>query len=192
MAIIDYYDGSTDGGFTLDVVGENVGQAFTMGGVSKDISSAKFYLIVVIGSGVDTITLAAKIYACTGTPGTDGVETGGALATSDSIQYTDDLDATWVEFTFSAPYTLNASTNYCLVLECTAQVEDVVAMGVVSFDNTSPTHGGNYCYNSGTPGYNAGYDTNFYAYSSGWAGKLNGITPGKVNSVANIGKIIGV
>lgn len=198
MAIIDFFSGDDDNSRVIqtpDPVGKNFGQAFRMGGVARDIVAAKFRIVSVIGSVDDSITLAAKIYACTGTPGTDGVQTGAALATSTPIEYTESSDPfqpAWVEFTFSTPYTLNANTNYCLVLECTALTEVAAAQAIVTSDDTSPTHDGNQCYYDGSPGYNANEDTNFYAYSAGWSGKLNGITPGKVNGVANIGKIIGV
>lgn len=164
--IIDSYYGSEDSSkYFEDAVGDNYGQAFRMGETARDICGARFRMIVVIGGGTDSITLAAKIYACTGTPGTDGMQTGAALSTSDPIEYTDDVDASWVDFTFSTPYTLNANTNYCIVLECTAWTEEVLAQAVTSIDISSPTHEGNYCYNiSGTPGYNVGSDYNFFMY----------------------------
>ncbi|MCK5223166.1 hypothetical protein KAR04_00215 [Candidatus Calescamantes bacterium] len=193
--IIDYYSGSEDHSryFNENPVGDNVGQAFRMGETSRDICAAKFRMVVTAAAGADMIAFAAKIYACTGTPGTDGMQTGEALAASDPIEYTDNTAPSWVEFTFSTPFTLNANTNYCIVLECTGWVEETYTEGVTSSDESSPTHDGNLCYNiDGIPGYNANEDYNFYAYSAGWSGKLNGITPSKVNGVANIGKIIGV
>ncbi|MCK5609058.1 hypothetical protein KAR91_44700 [Candidatus Pacearchaeota archaeon] len=197
MGIIDSYHGTEEGTAILEdnPVGENFGQAFRMGGTNQDIVSAKYRLIVTIGGGADSITLAAKIYACTGTPGTDGMQTGSALASSDEIVYTDDVASAFVTFTFSSPYTLLANTNYCLVLECTAWAEDTISMARTSFDMSSPTHDGNRCYClSGTPGYNADEDHNFYAYSAGWAGKIIGVAPGKYIDIAStsIGKIIGV
>jgi len=199
MGIIDYFSGDDDNSRAIqtpDAVGKNFGQAFRMGGVAKDIVTAKFRTVVIIGGGADSITLAAKIYACSGTPGTDGVQTGATLATSTPIEYTESSDPfqpDWAEFTFSTPYTLVANTNYCLVLECTALTEVAVAQAIVTSDDTSPTHDGNQCYDNGAPGYNVGEDTNFYAYSAGWSGKLCGVSsPGKVNGIADIGKITGV
>ena len=198
MGIIDYYSGDDDRSRVIqtpDPVGKNYGQAFQMGGVSRDIVAAKFRIVSVIGGAGDSITLAAKIYACAGSPGTDGEQTGAALATSDSIEYIKSsvpFSPDWVEFTFSTPYTLTANTNYCIVLECIALTEISVAQAVVTSDDTLPTHGGNQCYNDGLPGHNGNEDTNFYIYYSGdWPGKVDNITPGKVNgvSVANIGKV---
>lgn len=202
MGIIDFFSGDDDHSRVLqtpDPVGKNFGQAFRMGGVAADIGSAKFRMVAIAVMEGDSITLAAKIYACTGTPGTDGMQTGEALATSTPIEYTESSDPfqpDWAEFTFSTPYTLEANTNYCLVLECTALTEVATAQGIVTSDDTSPTHDGNECYYDGSPGYNADEDTNFYAYSAviGWSAKINGVSPGKVNgvAVANIGKITGV
>lgn len=199
MGIIDYYYGGDNASPYFgepDPIGDNHGQAFRMGGSAIDIISAKFRLFVVVAAGADMITFAAKIYACTGTPGIDGMQTGEALATSDPIEYTDNTDPDWVEFTFSTPYTLEANTNYCLVLECTGWVEEIYSEGVTSYDDESPTHDGNHCYNiDGTPGYNVDEDYNFYAYSAYGAGSFCGVSsPGKVNGIAtaNISKIIGV
>ncbi len=188
--IIDSYEGSNDNNYSLVFVDDYVGQAFTMGGTAREICKAKFYLSATYAGGT-SIDIAAKIYACSGTPGTDGVPTGSALATSDSIQYTGDQAAGWEEFTFGTSYTLQANTNYCIVLYCVAAVDAILNIDV-SFDNTTPSHGGNYCDDSS---YNAGYDCNFFIYYSiGWSGKINNVEPGKVNGieVANIGKIIGV
>lgn len=192
--VIDSYDGSKDHAESLVFLGDYVGQAFTMGGTPRDICGAKFYYSATHAGGV-SIDIAAKIYACTGTPGTDGEPTGAALATSDSIQYTGDQAAAWVEFTFSTPYTLLANTDYCIVLECVA-VDNYILNIDVSYDNTSPSHSGNYCdYISGSGGYEAGYDLNFYIYyGDGWSRKICGVSsPGKVNGAAavHIGKIIG-
>lgn len=192
--IIDSYDGSKDIAEPLVVPPDYVGQAFTMGATARNICKAKFYFEAVYAGG-NSIDITAKIYACSGTPGTDGVPTGVALATSETIQYTGDQAAAWVEFTFDTPYTLIATTNYCIVLECVA-IDGTILYIDVSIDNTTPSHGGNYCYHiAATEGYEAGYDLNFYIYYSvGWSGKINNVEPGKVNGieVANIGKIIGV
>jgi hypothetical protein len=193
--IIDSYDGSKDGIESLVFVGDYSGQAFTMGVTPRDICGAKLYIEAVYAGG-NSIDVAARIYACTGTPGTDGVPTGAALATSDSIQYTGDVAAAWTEFTFSTPYTLLANTDYCIILECVA-VDDYILHIDVSLDYTSPSHSGNYCYYSaGSGGYEAGFDLNFFIYYSvGWSGKFCSVSSlGKINSieVANIGKVIGV
>ena len=191
--VIDSYDGSKDITDPLVFPGDYAGQAFTMGGIARDICKAKFYLAAVYAGG-NSIDIAAKIYACSGTPGTDGVPIGVALATSNIIQYTGDQAAAWVEFTFDTPYTLIATTNYCIVVEC-IDIDGTILYIDASIDNTTPSHSGNYCYYSaGDEGYEAGEDLNFYIYYGvNWSGKINGITPGKVNGihVAFVGQVIG-
>ena len=190
--IIDSYEGSDDTGAFYGDVGYYIGQAFTMGGTERDICAAKFN-VVVEDNGGTSIDVAAKVYACSGTPGTDGIISGAALATSDSIQFTS-AGTTWTTFTFSTPYTLTATTNYCIVLECVAVVGNMVVGPTM--DTTAPTHDGNTCLNViGIDDYENNNDTNFYIYyGDGWSGKICGVSsPGKVNGVAavHIGKIIG-
>ena len=190
--VIDSYDGSKDTNYSLVFLGEYVGQAFIIGGTARDICKAKFYLSATYAGGT-SIDIAAKIYACTGTPGTDGKPTGAALATSDIIQYTGDQAAAWEEFIFSTPYTLLANTDYCIVLECVGVVDFILNIDI-SFDNTSPSHSGNYCSDVGPE---SAYDCNFFIYYDlgGWSGKICGVSsPGKINSIegANIEKVIGV
>lgn len=163
--IIDSYDGSDDDGAAYRCIGCYIGQAFVMGGTPRDICGAKFNVNVVDNGGGVSIDVAAKVYACTGTPGTDGIVTGAALATSNTIQFTTS-QTTWTTFTFSTPYTLDASTNYCIVLECMA-VDGNMIVGPTS-DTTSPTHAGNMCLDIlFGDDYDNTNDTNFYIYYAG-------------------------
>lgn len=163
--IIDSYEGSDDTGAFFQCVGCYIGQAFTMGVTARDICGAKFNVDVVDNGGGISIDAVVKIYACTGTPGTDGMITGGALATSDTIRFSTP-QTTWTTFTFATPYTLNALTNYCIVCACAA-VNGNMIMGPTA-DSSSPTHGGNSCFDlfGFLDDYNTN-DTNFYIYYAG-------------------------
>ena len=191
--VIDSYEGSNDSGEYLWIQTDYIGQAFLMGATPRDICKASFYHNVE-GSAPLDVDAAVRIYACSGTPGTDGRPTGEALATSDILKHSSDCDAAWVTYTFSTPFTLAANTAYCAVLEFLVSDMDVLCH--VKYDNTSPSHGGNYVERiAGTPAYYADRDCNFRLYyGDGWSGKICGVSsPGKVNGVAavHIGKIIG-
>lgn len=189
--VIDSYDGDKNATYPIEASNKYCGQAFTMGGTGRTICGAKFYLDN--NASGPNITVEARIYACTGTVGTNGQITGAALATSTSQSFNTVQGAAWVEFTFLTPYALSANTDYCLVLYCSARTSP--AQIDVWSDASSPSHGGNFCFLGGT---NNGWDNNFYAYSepfSDWTGIILGVTnPAKVNEIAkaNISKINGV
>jgi len=64
----------------------------------------------------------AKIYASTGTPGTNATPTGAALATSEAVNVLTELDTAWSEWTFfefSDPFETTDGTDYFVVLEYT-------------------------------------------------------------------------
>ena len=160
--VIDYYEGSNDASEVLWFQGDYIGQAFLMGATPRDICKASFYHNVE-GSAPLDVDAAVRIYACSGTPGIDGQPTGGALATSDIIKHSSDRDAAWVTYTFSTPFTLEANTAYCVVLEFI--VSDMDVLCYTYYDNTSPTHDGNYVEKiAGTPTYYADRDCNFFIY----------------------------
>lgn len=163
--IIDSYEGSNDAGELLWFVGDYIGQAFMMGATPRDICKASFYHDVMASAGY--VDVAVQIYACTGTPGTDGEPTGAALATSDIIRYTANQDAAWTLYTFSTPFTLEANTAYCAVLEFLVS-SDMGVQCAVDYDNTSPTHDGNYIEEiAGFNSYHVGRDCNFKLYYDG-------------------------
>lgn len=164
------------------------GQAFTMGGVKKTCCAAKFVIYTDDSCGTPNVNFTAKLFACTGTPGTDGEATGEALATSNTINKGVMTGPTEQLFTFGTPYELQANTDYCIAIE----IEKVAETGGIGQDSISPTHSGNHFDNNGPD--NA-EDAVFWIYAeSGWGAKINDITPGKVNgvAVADIGKINGV
>lgn len=117
-----------------------IGQAFA-NTYQSVISSAKFYLKT---TGTPTGTMTAKLYALTGTFGTTAVPTGSALATSDLVNV-NTLTSSYalITFNFSTPFTMDANTNYGIVLDASAVSGSVSAYVIAGMDNTSPTHTGN-------------------------------------------------
>lgn len=155
-AVIDSYDGSKDNSQTLDQVGRFAGQAFTIGGTERIICSSKFYYYVT-GSG--TMVLESRIYACSGAVGTTGIPTGSPLATSTNITYTSAQGVSWVEYTFPTPYTLSASTDYCISLYVVGEPVNGLETKIY-FDISAPTHSGNAYTFFGAQA----ADCNFYMY----------------------------
>ena len=130
------------------------GQTFTMQS-TYSISSAKFYMAK---NNSPVGTLYAKIYATTGTVGTDALPVGDALATSEGIDVTT-LPVTpnfeLITFTFSGDeqVLLFASNNYAIVCFFDASLATNYDLALVGEDNTTKTHAGNGCslYNGSTP-----------------------------------------
>ena len=187
--------------FNIDAIGEYSGQAFTLGSTTRDVCKASFFLNFEELDAGEYYTVRAEVRACSGTVGTNAVPTGAALATSDNVTITNG-DTGWdswtlYNFDFSTPYTLTASTDYCILLYIVAEncaPNDDLEFGA----EYQGAHAGNYFENGS---YNANYDAIFYIYydadvvATGWTGIVNGVTnPEKVNgvSVANIVKVNGV
>lgn len=77
-------------------------------------------------STIPSGTLVAKIYAMTGTFGTDGKPTGSALATSATIAATSfTLTNAYYTFTFSSSLVLQAGLNYCIVVDVSSSTQDL-------------------------------------------------------------------
>lgn len=149
---------SHDALFHLDNNGEMCGQAFTNGNGARNISDAIFYLesVRIAGSDPFNANIYAEIFAATGVVGTDAVPTGNALGSSphNGFSWIDENDAKDFSFPFdtqwSNPCMLQQNTDYVIVLYIegmTGTGEIDVCMGV---DETSPTHAGNFCYNTGS------------------------------------------
>jgi hypothetical protein len=122
------------------ILGDTVtarGQVFQASS-SRNLSSVEFEMGI---AGSPTGTVVAKLYAITGTPNSDAVPTGSALATSDTIDASNITD-TWWRFVFngSNKYTMTQNTWYAIVLEYTGDSSNNLR---VEADNTTPTHGGN-------------------------------------------------
>lgn len=144
-----------------------IGQAFAMGPVSKDLSCAKFVLEIDDCMGFP-VTFEARLYACSGTPGTDGIITGAPLAVSQNTYSINKITGeTLYEFGFDN-YTLEANTNYCIVVFTDSNFTAID----IACDIYSPTHAGNLVREI-APGYRADRDCIFYIYhSSEWEEQL--------------------
>lgn len=117
-----------------------IGQTFPVAEHIR-VTLAKFYLKVV---GTPTGTLNAKLYAMTGTSGTNGTPTGSVLATSRSVNVSG-LTTSYAltEFRFDTPYEIEEAGNYCIVLDATGVSGDGSNHVIAGMDSTSPSHAGN-------------------------------------------------
>ncbi len=138
--IVDGY-----GGFSSTVY-----YSFTSGGTSRGgqaialgaAATLKGVRFLLWKTGSPTGAMTASLYACSGSPGSTGVPTGAALATSAPIDASAvSAGPSWMEFEFSAPYAA-AAGNYCVVL---------------SYDNASAIHYVNFGANAGNHAGNAFY-----------------------------------
>ncbi len=144
-----------------------VGQTFTAS-QNLPLSSADFYLL---RSGVISGTAVAKLYAITGTYGTNAVPTGSPLATSDAVSVSGLSSSTpaLISFPFSGAnqYSLVAGTNYAIAIDYNSG--DNTHCVCVCADNTSPTASGNAFTYNGTYSANSSIDFIFYVYGSSGA-----------------------
>jgi hypothetical protein len=161
-----YYSESNDENNHITLTGGSlVGAAQTFASIGGSLTSAKFYLIK---DGMATGNAVAKLYAISGTSGTDGIPTGSALATSDTVDVsTLNPSPTLVTFTFSGgnQYAMTSGTKYVISVEYSGSG----GLGLdVEYDASSPTDPGNYSTLTGsTWTANSGRDFIFYVYSSG-------------------------
>lgn len=118
-----------------------MGQSFTGDGSTLD--SSKFYLAQ---NGTAPGTAVSKIYNYSGTPGTNALPSGAALATSDTVTVsTISASPTFqlVTFTFTGAnrITLTNGTNYIVTVEYNAG--DNTNRIRAGWDSSSATHSGN-------------------------------------------------
>jgi len=123
-----------------------VGQSFrTPAGTQYKLCKAKFYLKR-YGSPVGN--LVARLYNITGTHGSSARPTGTHLAESRLVAMENiPTGFTLIEFTFSGVQEYLMETNRVYCIECVvkdATVIDGANCINIGFDNTSPTHAGNY------------------------------------------------
>jgi hypothetical protein len=164
--LVDSYSETNQGSFRqLDSQDQfATGQTFVGDGAVLD--SAKFYLLK---TGAPSGNATARLYALTGTPGTDATPTGAALATSDNFDVTT-LTGSYALITFSFSganrVTLTNGTNYCIACYFTGgNASNYVRIGI---DLSSPTHAGNEFYTSDGTNWTADstIDAVFYLYSA--------------------------
>ena len=135
------------------------GQSFTSGTNAQFLTRA-FFQLKTVGSPSVAGNVVAKLYAHSGSLGTTSVPTGAALATSDNVSVSS-LTSSYatVEFAFSTPYEMTASTNYVVSVEYSGGDGSnyLHVRGLAS----SGTHAGNRSQNTGTWAATAADDLNF-------------------------------
>lgn len=166
---IDYYDEYNFDSFN-SVYGDKYGQSFT----NTNASTLTDVYFKLRKYGTPIGALVAKIYAHSGTYGTDGVPTGTALATSDDVDattFTTAYGGLTYKFHFSGAnqISLSASTYYVVTLEPPVTYDSSNNIDIF-YDSSSPTHSGNYSYYSGSwTGYNSA-DLVFYVVGTAGGG----------------------
>ena len=137
-----------------------VGQAFTA--TAGVLSSCKFYIRK---SGSPTGNAVAKLYATTGTFGTNARPTGAALATSanfDVSTLTTSYVVNTLTFSGANRVKLTNGTNYVITFEYSGgNSTNRVELGA---DSTSPTHAGNGSSLFGASWSGSSQDVCFYVY----------------------------
>ena len=136
MEIIDqnYTEGTNT--FPMQTGWASKAQSFT---ADKDINlkQAQFRLYSTAGA---TGNVYARLYAHSGTYGTDSIPTGAVLAQSDVIDAaTIGASAAWETFTFSTPYALTKDAHHCIAVYYDGS-DTVTAYA----DNGLGAHDGNY------------------------------------------------
>jgi hypothetical protein len=162
-AIVDTYDFSniSSVGSIYDTNNGPLAQTFTGDGGTLDYVQ---FSMAKIGS--PTGIVYCKIYAITGTYGTDSKPTGAALATA-NIRYASEFSLTQTTETFvfsgANKITLVDGTHYAVSVEYTTG--DSLNKIRLYSDNTSPSHDGNYAYLSGSSWIGSNYlDIPFIVY----------------------------
>lgn len=164
MALLDSYSESNFESGWGGIYGSGypaLGQAFNPGAVDVTLDSVQFYMSK---TGSPTGNAVAKVYAISGTYGTNAVPTGAALATSNNFDVST-LSGSWAlaTFTFGTPPTLTGGVKYFISVEFSGG--DASNYPDMGFD-FSPSHAGNMAYYiSSWAGVSYG-DACFYAYGT--------------------------
>ncbi len=136
---IDTYATSNQSGSITQYTGNNeqVGLAITLAS-GQSLQGIKFYLKKV---GTPPGVMQAKIFAGTGTVGTNGLPTGSVLKTSLDVDASDlTTSFSMVNFWFEEPY-VASSGDICILLEY--KTGDSINNVIIGTDSSSPTHGSN-------------------------------------------------
>ena len=159
VVIDSYSETNQDATGAFNATTTRMGQTFT---VSTEIilDRAVFYLKK---TGSPTGNAVAKIYALSGTPGTNGTPTGAALATSDNFDaatLTTSYALTTFQFSGAQKITL-AAGSYGVSIEHTGDASNHLDMGL---DNSSASHSGNRFTWNGVSWTSSSVDACFYVY----------------------------
>jgi hypothetical protein len=134
-----YSESNRDNDINLDDTTTAVGQS--LNGDGNVLGHCFFHLSK---NNSPTGNAVAKLYAHTGTYGTNGTPTGVALATSETVNVANlTTTPTLTKFIFSddEQYTIGSGTKYFIVIEYTSGTSSNYVK--VGYDGSSPTHGGN-------------------------------------------------
>lgn len=113
IGVVDSYSSATNYFNAYTGSDATVGQALTLSAAEK-LHSVSFKLAKI---GSPTGTCLAKLYATSGTVGSDAIPIGAALASSPTLDISTLAgSATDYEFVFSAPYSASAG-DFCVLLE---------------------------------------------------------------------------
>jgi hypothetical protein len=162
-ATVESFCNDTGSNFNLGN-GTILGQAQSFAnGTNAQFLTRAYFQLQKVGSPSGNVT--AKLYAHSGTFGTSSIPTGAALATSDNVSLAS-ITASYatVEFSFSTPYEMVASTEYAIAVEYTGgdgsnylQVRGLASSG---------THAGNRSQTTGSWSATATDDLNFSVQTS--------------------------
>jgi hypothetical protein len=140
------------------------GQSFANGTNAQFLVRAFFDLKIGAGAPSPAGNIVAKVYAHSGTFGTSSVPTGAAVATSDNVSVSSITSSyQTVEFKFSTPVELVASTNYVVSVEYTGDASNYLHVRGLA---ASGTHAGNRSQSTGTWAATAADDLNFSIHTS--------------------------
>lgn len=164
--VVDSYSESNkDGGQGLFGAGNTAYAQSFQPPADYPLTRADFYLSK---TGSPTGNAVAKLYASTGTFGTDAEPTGAALDTSNNLDVSTISSSPTYDlhtFTFTGEYPMTSGTTYVITVEYSGG--DASNNVVVGRDASSPTHAGNNSrFISGTWSQLAGLDFVFYVYGT--------------------------
>lgn len=142
-----YRPGLPDGDWGILTPGmPSVAQSFTA--IESTLEGARFY----VKGGTSPSTVVAKLYAHSGTFGTNGIPTGAALATSGAISITAEIVSStdyieiYLPFQGANRVALVAGTKYFIALEYATNAELSVALVT---NATYAPHAGNVAFDDG-------------------------------------------
>lgn len=171
IVVVDSYDVTDSGDYgSIDDTTNSFAQSFTSTNQTI-LDSAKFYLAK---HSSPTGSAYAKIYAHSGTYGTNSVPTGSVLATSDAFDVSTlstSMQLITFNFTGANRITLNASTYYEVVIYY--NLGDSTNYLKV-FRKSDGLHSGNFSYYDSIWETDPTIDLNFYVYGDNSGG---GATP---------------